>query len=212
MPIPFAAAKRRAAKRCCIRGSPPLSVNPPAITLSPERYFRSSSAAREMVTGIPLPMAHVSGLWQYRQRHMQPAVHATTRTPGPSTVAPVVNECRNPTSPLASAVRMSDSGTCLPRPTRSSNGLAASSGVVDTASFSGMAASSVERPVDDVHLLFSREPHEVDGIARDANRQARILLRVLDRIEQGLAIQHVHVHVIAGAPEERVEHAGEIVD
>ena len=34
---------------------------------------------------------------------MHPAVHATTRTPGPSTVDPVVNECRNPMSPVASA-------------------------------------------------------------------------------------------------------------
>ena len=44
---------------------------------------------------------------------MQPAVHATTRTPGPSTAEPVVNECRNPMSPVASAVRTSVSGTSL---------------------------------------------------------------------------------------------------
>ena len=61
---------------------------------------------------------------------MQPVVQATTRTPGPSTVEPVVNECRNPMSPVASAVRTSDSGTSLPRLTRSSNGLFASSGVL----------------------------------------------------------------------------------
>ena len=60
---------------------------------------------------------------------MHPAVHATTRTPGPSTVDPVVNECRNPMSPVASAVRTSDSGTFLPWSTRSSNGLFASSAV-----------------------------------------------------------------------------------
>ena len=34
---------------------------------------------------------------------MQPAVQATTRTPGPSTAEPVVNECRKPMSPVASA-------------------------------------------------------------------------------------------------------------
>ena len=34
---------------------------------------------------------------------MQPVVQATTRTPGPSTVEPVVKECRNPMSPVASA-------------------------------------------------------------------------------------------------------------
>ena len=68
---------------------------------------------------------------------MQPVVHATTRTPGPSTVEPVVNECRNPMSPVASAVRTSDSGTSLPRLTRSSNGLFASSG-------GGCAASAAQ--------------------------------------------------------------------
>jgi hypothetical protein len=56
---------------------------------------------------------------------MHPDVHATTRTPGPSTVAPVVNECRKPISPVASADRTSDSGTPAARFTRSSNGLAA---------------------------------------------------------------------------------------
>src|SRR6185503_2929368 len=164
MPIPFAAAKRRAAKRCCIRGSPPLSVNPPAITLSPERYFRSSSAAREMVTGIPLPMFHVSGLWQYRQRHMQPDVHATTRTPGPSTVAPVVNECRNPISPDARADRTSDSGTSLPRSTRRTNGFLASR----ETSCGADTLGSVERPADDVHLLLAGQPHKVHGVSGDA--------------------------------------------
>ena len=59
---------------------------------------------------------------------MQPAVQATTRTPGPSTAEPVVNECRKPMSPVASAVRTSVSGTSSPRSTRSSNGLFASSG------------------------------------------------------------------------------------
>jgi hypothetical protein len=57
---------------------------------------------------------------------MHPAVDATTRTPGPSTVDPVVNEWRNPMSPVASAVRTSVSGICAPSFTRISNGLAAS--------------------------------------------------------------------------------------
>src|SRR4029453_18390263 len=103
---------------------------------------------------------------------MQPAVHATTRTPGPSTVAPVVKEWRKPMSPVASAERTSASGTFLPRSTRSSNGLVASRVVVAA---SGMDASAMERAVDDVHLLFPREPDEVDGVSRDANRQARVL-------------------------------------
>src|SRR6187549_470326 len=71
---------------------------------------------------------------------MQPAVQATTRTPGPSTVAPVVNECRKPMSPVASAERTSVSGTSLPRLTRNSNGLFASS-VVEVELMSGMVVS-----------------------------------------------------------------------
>src|SRR5436190_377922 len=160
MPIDFTAAKSFAAKRCCISGSPPLSVKPPLMTFRPCLYLRSSVAALSTVTGRPLPIVHVSGLWQYWHRHMHPAVHATTRTPGPSTVAPVVNEWRKPMSPVASAVRTSVSGTPWPRLTRSSNGLAASSCVCGAVS--GMHPSSVEGPVDDVHLLLARQPHEVD--------------------------------------------------
>lgn len=96
------------------------------MTFSPWRYLPISSAARSTDTGMPLRIVQVSGLWQYTQRHMQPAVHATSRTPGPSTADPVVNECRNPMSPDVSAWRTSVSGTSRPRPTRSSNGLPAS--------------------------------------------------------------------------------------
>ena len=110
---------------------------------------------------------------------MQPAVQATTRTPGPSTADPVVNECRNPMSPVASAVRTSVSGTSSPRSTRSSNGLFACDGTCDRDSRLSIAArgsSVVRRPVegavDDVHLLLARQPHEVHGVARDADRQA----------------------------------------
>ena len=70
----------------------------------------------------------------------------------------------------------------------------------------------MERPVDDVHLLLAGEAHEIDGIARDANRQIRVLLRVIHRVQQRVAIEHVDVHVIAGAAEERVEDAGEVRD
>src|SRR6185436_20710942 len=148
---------------------------------------------------------------QYWQRHMQPLVQPTTRTPGPSTVAPVVNECRNPMSPVASAERTSVSVTPRPRLTRNSYGLFASS--EGTARWvSGIAVSSMERPVDDVHLLLPRQPHEVDRVARYPNRQARILLGMVHRVDERVAIEHIDVHVIAGAGEERVEHAGEIRD
>src|SRR5262245_40214743 len=122
---------------------------------------------------------------------MHPAVHATTRTPGPSTVAPVVNECRKPMSPLASALRTSDSGTWRPRSTLRSYGLRASSGVFAAASPSDMRAGSVEGPVDDVHLLLAREPHEVHRVAGHPDRQARVLVGMLDRVEQRLAVEHV---------------------
>src|SRR4030095_15490591 len=125
-------------------------------------------------------------------------------------------------SPLPGAERTSDSGTSLPRFTRSSKGLVASSvtcsvligpafeELLDALVNSGDLVAAVERAIDDVHLLLASEADEVHRVARDANGQARILLRVLHCIEQRLAIQHVHVHVIAGAAEERVEHAREV--
>jgi hypothetical protein len=67
-------------------------------------------------------------------------------------------------------------------------------------------------PVDDIHLLLARQPHEVDRVARDADRQARVLLRVVHRVEQRLAVQHVDVHVIAGHPEVGVEDRGQVGD
>ena len=76
---------------------------------------------------MPLVMVQVSGLWQYRQRQLQPAVQATTRTPGPSTAEPVVNECRKPTSPVSIDFLTNDSCTPALWFTRSSNGLFASS-------------------------------------------------------------------------------------
>src|SRR4029077_304442 len=50
-----------------------------------------------------------------------------------------------------------------------------------------MAVISVERAVDHVHLLLARQAYEVHGVARDADREARVLLRVVDRVEQRLA-------------------------
>src|SRR5215831_15661217 len=177
-PMPLAAASSLTMKRSCISGSPPLKVTPPFMTLSPLEYLRSSSVARCTDTGMPLRIVQVSGLWQYRQRHMHPVVHATTRTPGPSTAEPVVKECRKPMSPLASALRTSVSGTSSPRCTRMSKGLAASSGVA----LPGSAA--MEGPVDHVHLLFARQADEIHRVARHADGQAGIFLRVLHGVHQ----------------------------
>src|SRR5215204_4825736 len=135
---------------------------------------------------------------------MHPDVHATTRTPGPSTVAPVVKECTNPMSPVTRAIRTSGSDTSRPRWTRSSNGLFAAIGL--STRMSGMAAASMKRPIDDVHLLVARQADEVHGVTRDPNGQARIFLGMVHRVDQGVAVQHVDVHVVARAGEESVEH------
>src|SRR6476469_8821478 len=119
---------------------------------------------------------------------MHPVSHATTRMPGPSTADPVVNEWRNPMSPEASAPRTSVSGTFRPRSTRSSNGLFAVRGVPAAASGSDTRFGSVERPRDHVHLLLAREPHEVDRIPGHPDRQVGILLRVIHRVHQHVAI------------------------
>jgi hypothetical protein len=97
-------------------------------------------------------------------------------------------------SPDASASRTVCSGTSSPRSTRSSNGLFAA----ERDAIGQPSGRAVERAVDDVHLLLAAEPHEVHRVSRDADRQARILLGVLHRVEQRVAVQHVDVHVEAG--------------
>src|SRR5690242_8407829 len=99
----------------------------------------------------------------------------------------------NPMSPVSIARLIADSGTAVPRFTRSSYGLRASSDSVDGSDIE--KSRSVEGPVDHVHLLLAREADEVDGVTRDADRQLRIFLGMLHRIEQRVAIEHVDVHV-----------------
>src|SRR5688572_29698483 len=100
-------------------------------------------------------------------------------------------------SPVASALRTSDSGTFFPRLTRSSNGLFASSGCGSVWA-SGMACHlSVEGAIDDIHLLVAGQPREVHRIPRDTYCQIRVLLRVLDGVEERVTIEHVDVHVIS---------------
>src|SRR5688572_807629 len=101
-------------------------------------------------------------------------------------------------SPVASAVRTSDSGTPFPRSTRSSYGLVASRDGCAPAPASGTGCP-MEGAVDDIHLLLAGEPHEVDRIARYADRERRVLLRMLHGVNERVAIQHVDVHVVAGA-------------
>ncbi len=59
-----AAVRTLTTNRCCMSGSPPLIVKPPFMALRPWRYLPSCSVALATVTGMPLLIAHVSGLWQ----------------------------------------------------------------------------------------------------------------------------------------------------
>src|SRR3954451_10438990 len=144
---------------------------------------------------------------------MHAVVQATRRMPGPSTAEPVVKECRNPRSPVLSALLTSVSAMPSPRCTRISNGDFASSDTVLVAS-AGAASTSLamEGAIDHVHLLLASEAHEIDRVAGHADCEARIILRMVHRVEQGFAVQDVDVHVIAGHSEEAVENCRQVRD
>src|SRR4051794_3724085 len=162
---------------------------------------------------MPFVRVHVSGLWQYRQRNMQAVVQATRRMPGPSTAEPVVKECRKPRSPVLSALLTSVSAMPLPRCTRISNGDLASSGTVRGGGAAAISISfAVECAVDHIHLLLASETDKIDCIAGHADRETGIILRMVHCVEQGLAVQDVDIHVIAGHPEEPVENCREVRD
>src|ERR1700739_1015542 len=72
--------------------------------------------------------------------------------------------------------------------------------------------TSMERATDHIHLLLTSQPHEVDGISRDTNRQMRVLLRMIHRIQKRVTVQYIYVHVIARVAEKRIEHASQIGD
>lgn len=71
-------------------------------------------------------------------------------------------------------------------------------------------SGAMERAIDDVRLLLAREPHKINRIARYADREIRILLRTIHRIDERFPVQHIHVHVKTSDAEECVEHAAEI--
>ena len=58
------AAHSLSTKRCCINGSPPLIVSPPFMVLQAVSVLADHLHARVKVTGIPLVIFQVSGLWQ----------------------------------------------------------------------------------------------------------------------------------------------------
>src|SRR4051794_8944666 len=108
------------------------------------------------------------------------------------------------------AERTSDSGTSRPRLTRSSKGLFASIAGLCKTGISLMTSFSVERPVDNVHLLLAGQTHEVHSVARNTDRQVRIVLRMVYCVEKHVAIQDIHIHVKPGRAEESIQHAGQI--
>ena len=85
--------KIRSTNGFCTIGSPPDSVMPPLLILSTCAYLPICCIARDTVTGRPLCLCQVSGLWQYWQRSRQPVRKPTKRRPGPSTVLPTSYEC-----------------------------------------------------------------------------------------------------------------------
>src|ERR1051325_5828954 len=70
----------------------------------------------------------------------------------------------------------------------------------------------VKSSADHVHLLFACEPHEIHGITRDSNRQIWVFVRVVHRVDEHVAVQHVNVHVKTSDAEEGIQHAAKIVN
>jgi len=68
----------------------------------------------------------------------------------------------------------------------------------------------VESPVDNVQLLFPRKFYEVDSISADTDGELRIQLGVLHRIEQDLAIQDIHIDMVAGFMEVPVQQGDQV--
>src|SRR5688572_30701365 len=62
-----------------------------------------------------------------------------------------------------------------------------------------------EAAVHDVELLLTREPHEVHRITRNANRELRVLVWILHRVEQRLLLQDVEVHMESALAKEHVK-------
>src|SRR3954467_12296182 len=78
-----------------------------------------------------------------------------------------------------------------------------------------LASSSdlaVERAADDVSLLLWRQANEVHGVARHADRELRILVRIFYRVLERLLLDDVQVHVKAASLEIGVKRLDRLVD
>mmetsp|Transcript_27942 Transcript_27942/g.69736 ORF Transcript_27942/g.69736 Transcript_27942/m.69736 type:complete len:303 (-) Transcript_27942:1411-2319(-) len=74
-----------------------------------------------------------------------------------------------------------------------------------------MSDGCVEGASDDLHLLVARQPVEVHGVTRHTHRQLRVLLWVLDGIEQRVSVEDIDVEVVCHLPEVSVEECREVL-
>ena len=58
-----------------------------------------------------------------------------------------------------------------------------------------ISSPAVEGPTDHIHLLLPGETDEVDRVSRNTNCQLRVLVWMLHRVEQRIAIENIQVHV-----------------
>ena len=70
--------------------------------------------------------------------------------------------------------------------------------------------SLVDGTMDNVVLLLLGELDEVYGVAGNADGQLRILFRVVHRVEQRFALEHVHVQVMAVLREVAVQQRNQV--
>ena len=70
----------------------------------------------------------------------------------------------------------------------------------------------MERTADNLQLMLAAELDEVNGVARYADGELRILLGVLHGIHQHLAVEHVHVEVVGTLGEVAVHHGHEVLN
>ena len=210
MPNALAAVKSFTAKRCCISGSPPLSVNPPAMTFSPWRYFFNSSAA--LRDGDRNAVGHRPGV---RVVTVKAPPHAAGG-PGHDAHAGTINGGAGRERMQEAHVARGERGPDV----RFRHVLAEIDAQLERAlrlercllAAQTSRSCSVEGAVDHVHLLLAREPHEVDGVTRDPDCQVRVLLGVVHGVDEHVAIEHVDVHVKARRAEERIEYRREVRD
>src|SRR4051812_19576636 len=76
---------------------------------------------------------------------------------------------------------------------------------------SGAAMSDLpveETAVHDIELLLARKTDEVHRVAGDANRELRIFVRMLHRIEQRLLAEHVEIQMESALSKVHVDRAG----